>query len=108
MTTATDNPRQRAESHLRWATGLAGTGIKPAYRVSEVAAILNVHFNTIKKLCDMWEPDSANERDARGLDSYRVGSGQHRRIPYEALIDWFTRNNSYERQYGEQQELFKL
>lgn len=87
------NPRKRAEGHLRWAMQIAKIGIKPAYRVSEVAEILHIHFNSVKKLCDFRKPGSDRGKDPRGMDSYRVGPGEHRRIPYEELIDWLMRNN---------------
>lgn len=99
----------RAEAHLRWALQLTGLSRAPAYKTGEVARLLNVHFNTVKKLTDMWEPEGMDDlRDPRGLESYRVGRRQDRRVSYSALIEWFCRNNSYERQYGEQQELFKI
>lgn len=84
----------------------AGIARRPVYTVSEVARVLGVCQNTVKSMCDRWEPESAGPgRDPRGLESLRTWGG-HRRIPHEELVRWLAENNSWDRLYGEQGEIF--
>lgn len=67
--------------------------VKPAYSVGEVARILNISQNTVRKICDAWEADGDN---AGALRCYRFGAKRERRIPRSNLATWLARNDGYE------------
>lgn len=71
----------------------AGLTVKPAYSVGEVARILNISQNTVRKICDAWEADGDN---AGALRCYRFGAKRERRIPRSNLAAWLARNDGYE------------
>lgn len=71
----------------------AGLTVKPAYSVGEVARILNISQNTVRKICDAWEADGEN---AGALRCYRFGAKRERRVPRSNLETWLARNDGYE------------
>jgi transposase len=71
----------------------AGLTVKPAYSVGEVARILNISQNTVRKICDAWEENGEN---AGALRCYRFGAKRERRVPRSNLEAWLARNDGYE------------
>lgn len=84
----------------------AGVERRQTYTVSAVARLLGICVNTVKAMCDRWEPEEIEGRDPRGVECVRTWGG-HRRIPHEALVRWLAENNSWEREFGAQTEIFK-
>jgi len=84
-------------------------GIAPAatYSTGQVARLLGVSPETIRRLVDAYEP-SAREAGAdpardpvrrpTGLRAIRIHT--HRRVPHDALAEWLRANSAYLRLYG--------
>lgn len=88
---------------------LRRAGIEPAatYTTGQVARVLGVSAETVRRLVDAYEPtvleagaDPARDR-ARGPTGLRaVRIHTHRRIPHDALVAWLHQNAAYLRLYG--------
>jgi len=81
---------------------LRNAGITPntSYSTGQVARIIGVSPETVRRLVDAYEPPEVTARDApknsrrrSGLRALRIVS--HRRIPHDALVDWLRENAAY-------------
>jgi hypothetical protein len=88
---------------------LRRAGIEPAatYTTGQVARILGVSAETVRRLVDAYEPTSLEAGgDAprgdpprpTGLRAVRINT--HRRVPHDALVEWLHDNAAYLRLYG--------
>lgn len=82
----------------------AGLVPKAAYSTGEVARIIGVSPETVRRLVDAYEPpavrrDAGNRNGPSGLRAIRIVT--HRRIPHDALVDWIRENAAYLRMNGE-------
>jgi hypothetical protein len=91
--------KELAEEKLKGLLLIAELPRKPSYNPGEVCRILGVVERTF------WRLLSKYERDERGtlrrpdcLDSITLSS--HRRILYDELVAFLSRNNSYERAHA--------
>jgi hypothetical protein len=84
------------------AQSLRNAGIAPAatYSTGQVARVIGVSPETVRRLVDAYEPPDMTGRGARrggrspsGLRALRIVS--HRRIPHDALVDWLRDNAAY-------------
>jgi len=96
------NPERLIAQSLRQAH------VAPAasYSTGEVARIIGVSPETVRRLVDAYEPPDATRRGARkngrsrsGLRALKIVS--HRRIPHDALVDWLRENAAYLRLNGD-------
>ena len=76
----------------------AGIAPKATYTTGEVARIIGVSPETVRRLVDAYEPPAVKARNrsvrgASGLRALRIVS--HRRIPHDALVDWLRENSAY-------------
>lgn len=89
--------------------GLTRAGLPPAatYTTGQVARILGVSPETVRRLVDAYEPPGAGsdpppvkgrQRSPTGLRALRITT--HRRIPHDALVEWLRDNAAYLRMYG--------
>lgn len=82
----------------------AGLPHAAAYTTGQVARILGVSAETVRRLVDAYEPEAVRPRGpnahthAAGLMAIRIHT--HRRIPHDALVDWLRDNAAYLRLYG--------
>jgi len=60
-----------------------------SYRPSQIMTLLNISQGTFRGLCNTYEPNTRH-----GIESYLIGT--HRRVPHHALVEYLSRNNSYE------------
>lgn len=92
---------------------LRRAGIDPAaaYTTGQVARILGVSAETIRRLVDAYEPaareagaDPARPRahGPTGMRAVRIHT--HRRVPHDALVEWLRDNAAYLRLYGPDRE----
>lgn len=81
---------------------LRNAGIMPntTYSTGQVARIIGVSPETVRRLVDAYEPpevtrrgEPKNGRRCSGLRALKIVS--HRRIPHEALVDWLRENAAY-------------
>jgi two-component system response regulator FixJ len=86
---------------------LARAGIAPAatYTTGQVARVLGVSAETVRRLVDAYEPPAVGattpqdpQRGPSGLRAIRIQS--HRRIPHDVLRDWLRDNSAYARLNG--------
>jgi hypothetical protein len=84
------------------ARGLREAQIPPAasYSTGEVARIIGVSPETVRRLVDAYEPPDTAARDGpvprrgpSGLRALRIVT--HRRIPHDALVEWLEENAAY-------------
>jgi hypothetical protein len=78
--------------------GLERVGLEPAasYTTGQVAKVLGVSPETVRRLVDAYEPPGTGgpgQRCPSGMRALRITT--HRRIPHEALIDWIRDNAAY-------------
>lgn len=66
----------------------SGLTRKPVYPVGEVALIIGVSVSTVRQLCDRWGVDNPDY----GIESYRIGGRNERRIPFHGIVDWLSRS----------------
>jgi hypothetical protein len=85
-----------------FAQSLRKAGIVPAatYSTGQVARVIGVSPETVRRLVDAYEPPDVTRRGERksgrslsGLRALRIVS--HRRIPHDALVDWLRDNAAY-------------
>lgn len=88
------------------AQNLRKAGIAPAatYSTGQVARIIGVSPETVRRLVDAYEPPAVqagtdNRRGPSGLRAIRIIT--HRRIPHDALVDWLRENAAYLRLHHE-------
>jgi len=79
---------------------MAGIAPDTSYSTGQVARIIGVSPETVRRLVDAYEPPEVTRRGARkgghgpsGLRALRIFT--HRRIPHEALVDWLRENTVY-------------
>jgi len=84
------------------AQNLRNAGVQPAatYSTGQVARVIGVSPETVRRLVDAYEPPEAaargtpgNGRGPSGLRALRIVT--HRRIPHDALVDWIRDNAAY-------------
>jgi len=89
-----------AEGQLH--TAIRHAALKPAaaYTTGQVARILGVSSETVRRLVDAYEPPAARvgAGGTPGLRAIRITT--HRRIPHEALAEWLEDNAVYLRLYA--------
>jgi Helix-turn-helix domain len=72
----------------------------PTYSTGQVARIIGVSPETVRRLVDAYEPPAirANAQPRRGPSGLRaIRIVSHRRIPHDALVDWIRENAAYVR-----------
>lgn len=86
-----------SEEKLKGMLQAARLPVKASYCTSEVCRILGIVERTFWRLIAQYERDEQG-RLARPdcLDSFMLAS--NRRVPYGELVEFLTRNNSYQRQ----------
>lgn len=96
-----------AEHQLRKGLERAGLAPSASYTTGQVARIIGVSAETVRRLVDAYEPAAreagadpagAPPRRPTGLRALRLNT--HRRIPHDALLDWLRANAAYLRLYG--------
>lgn len=82
------------------AQGLRNAGVAPAatYSTGQVARVIGVSPETVRRLVDAYEPlsvraDTRNRHGPSGLRALRIVT--HRRIPHDALVEWMRDNAAY-------------
>jgi hypothetical protein len=70
---------------------------KPDYSTGEASRILGFSRETVRQMIIRWEPMDTPGRHPAGLFAYRIGT--HRRVPHQALLDWFANNTNYLREF---------
>jgi hypothetical protein len=85
--------------------GLERAGLEPSasYTTGQVAKVLGVSPETVRRLVDAYEPPgiapdppvdgAARRRYPSGMRALRIFT--HRRIPHQALLDWIRDNAAY-------------
>lgn len=75
----------------------AGLPVKSSYRRAEVCEVLGCCRRTFWELVDRYEkdPETGGPRRPDSLDSYMFR--RERRIPFDELVDYLRRNNTYHR-----------
>jgi hypothetical protein len=70
---------------------------RPSYRPNEVCTLLGISSRTFCRITEKYEPDPSTGRpkDPSTLNAYLIRS--NRRVTYYELVDYFRRNNLYER-----------
>jgi len=78
----------------------AGVAAAASYSTGQVARIIGVSPETVRRLVDAYEPPEGAERSRReggrapsGLRALKIVS--HRRIPHDALVEWMRENAAY-------------
>jgi Helix-turn-helix domain len=76
----------------------AGIARAPTYSTGQVARVLGVSPETVRRLVDAYEPPGVGNARKRGnglsgLRAIRIVS--HRRIPHDALAEWIRENAAY-------------
>ena len=91
---------KKAEEKLIEMLKVAGLPKKPSYNPGEVCLVLGISDRTFWRLTNNYEIDPDTGRPLRPycLDSYTLA--RSRRVRFNELIDFLTRNNTYERVNG--------
>lgn len=90
---------EHAEQKLKGMLALAELPPKASYNPGEVCRILGISPPTFWRLLNKYERDErGNLRRPDCLDSYQLSV--HRRVPYNELVAYLYRNNSYERAHA--------
>ncbi len=72
----------------------AGLPRRGSYRPGEVCLLFGIDGRLFRRLCDEYEEDERGRQiNRRGLDSFYVGG--HRRVRYDALVNFFALNHTY-------------
>jgi len=89
-----------AEGQLRYAIRHAALEPAAAYTTGQVARILGVSAETVRRLVDAYEPRAARvgAGGSPGLRAVRITT--HRRISHKALAEWLEDNSAYTRLCG--------
>lgn len=91
-------PRQPAvpDPHQQLESMLADAGVARAaiYQPGEVQRILCISNSSFRRYCELWEPGA--HCDQYGLESIKLAT--HRRVTHQALVDWVSRNHTYQRE----------
>ncbi len=88
--------RDLAEEKLRGMLKAAGLPVRPSYRRGEVCDILGINKRTFWRMVAHHEPTADGQRHPATLDSYMTRG--HHRVRFEELVDYLTRNRTYNRQ----------
>ena len=91
--------KELAEDKLKGMLRAAQLPVKASYNPGEVCRVLTIVPSTFWKLLSQYERDE-NGRLQRPdcLDSYMLSS--HRRVSFDEMVDFLSRNNSYERRHA--------
>lgn len=87
--------KERLNSMLR----VAGLPVRASYCTSEVCKILGISDRTFWRLLHNYERNERGQlRRPDCLDSFTLGT--NRRVPYNELVAFLVRNNTYQRQFA--------
>lgn len=86
-----------AEERLKEMLEKANLPVKPSYRRGEVCHVLGCSIRTFWYLVERFEadPDTGAPLRPDSLDSYMFR--RERRVPFDELVDYLRRNNTYQR-----------
>ena len=91
---------QAPEDKLNGMLKAAGLPKRASYRPGEVCEILGISERTFWRMTEAFEPGPDGcPVNVNSLDSYLLHS--HRRVRYDALVDFLARNNTYHRRNAE-------
>ena len=88
--------RRLAETQLQTLLRAEGLPDRGVYRPGEVCRLLRISPTTLRQFCELAEHPAVKNPDPRALESLLVGC--HHRISHAALVEWLSRNQTFQRE----------